>query len=88
MAAPNDAHPLTYSPDESAARIGVSPNTLRRMLEESPQDLPGRPISIGRGTKRTHWRWRPADLERWLEAFSRWQRGEWNPPARRTGRRA
>jgi hypothetical protein len=74
--------------DEVAVRWGVCTKTIRRWLRDSPKDLPGRPFAIGVGSRRHHLRWLESDLDVWLTAFAKWQRGEWRPPARRTGRRS
>ena len=69
---------------EAAAYLGIGRTSLRTMLEESPADLPGRPIPIGKpGGQRRHFRWSVQELERWFAAYGAWTRGEAHRPARR-----
>lgn len=79
---------------EVAAEEDLALNTLRKMLEESPPDLPGRPIKIGAGRstggeskkRREHVRWLASDVPVWFAAYAAWQRGETHRPARRPRR--
>lgn len=58
---------------EAAERMGVCPSTLQDMVRAAPLDLPGAPIAVGTGTKRTRRRWDAARLDEWLSAYRAWK---------------
>lgn len=66
--------PLRISTDEAARVLGVSRDTLDRMIAEAPAELPGGPVDISSLTsRRRHWMWDSARLTEWWDAYGRWR---------------
>jgi len=68
--------------DEAAQILGISRDTLDRLRELAPPDLPGAPVPVGTGTKRRHLRWEVDRLKEWFRvANSSIKRSAPNAPA-------
>ena len=62
------------STDEAARALGLSRDTIDRMVAEAPADLPGGPVDIGRlASKKHRWVWDAARLTEWLDAYGQWR---------------
>ena len=62
------------STDEAARRLGVSRDTIDRMIAEAPADLAGGPVDIGSLTSKKHrWLWDADRLPEWWDAYGRWR---------------
>ena len=68
------AAPLRICTDEAARVLGVSRDTIDRMIAEAPADLPGGPVDIGAlASKKHRWVWDAARLTEWWDAYGRWR---------------
>ena len=80
---PFELQPQIVTPDELAARLGLSCTTLRVYLSQRPHLVPA-PAGRAAGA---FWWWR-ADVSAWLEEHARRQQGKGTRPVRRPGRPA
>ena len=60
--------------EEAAQQLGVSRDTLDRMIAEAPADLAGGPVDIGSLTSKKHrWMWDASRLTEWWDAYGQWR---------------
>ena len=64
------------STEQAAEAMGVSRRTLDRMLTKAPPLLAGAPVRTGRGSSRTHLRWKRDEVSEWLSAYHQWDTGK------------
>ena len=57
---------------EAAKLLGLDRATLDRMIARAPRTLKGAPLRVGEGRRRVHYRWDPARLGEWLDAYTAW----------------
>jgi len=63
----------TIGTEEAARRLGVSRDTLERMLAEAPRGLPGGPRNCGVVGGRRRLKWYPDRLREWFDAYGAWR---------------
>lgn len=53
----------------AAAMLGIDRSTIDEMVKRAPKGLPGAPVNVGAGTKRSRWRWDADRLAEWATAY-------------------